>query len=122
MLFPTASEDQTYTELKAHFSHLQPVSPVTTLEVLQESVPEVQPGAALGRLPPSPYERQPWVLLPTVTQLEASSPTPRTAFSVQDECTHRVVRPWHRCPREVVDSSSLKVIKARLDEAWSTLG
>lgn len=51
--------EQDYTELKAHFSHLQPVSPVTTLEVLQESVPEVQPGAALGRLPPSPYERQP---------------------------------------------------------------
>jgi len=33
----------------------------------------------------------------------------------------RVVRPWHRLPREVVDTPSLEVLKARLDGALSSL-
>jgi len=35
--------------------------------------------------------------------------------------TVRVVRPWHRLPREVVASPSLAVFKARLDRALSSL-
>ncbi|KFR16616.1 hypothetical protein N306_00794, partial [Opisthocomus hoazin] len=35
--------------------------------------------------------------------------------------TMRVVRPWHRLPREVVDAPSLEVFKARLDGALSNL-
>lgn len=30
------------------------------------------------------------------------------------------VRPWHRLPREAVDSPSLEVPNTRLDGAWST--
>ena len=33
----------------------------------------------------------------------------------------RVVRPWHRLPREAVAAPSLAVFKARLDGAWSNL-
>ena len=33
----------------------------------------------------------------------------------------RVVRCWHRLPREVVDAPSLEVFKARLNEALSSL-
>ncbi|KFV06819.1 hypothetical protein N340_03062, partial [Tauraco erythrolophus] len=33
----------------------------------------------------------------------------------------RVVRHWHRLPREVVDAPSLEVFKARLDEALGNL-
>jgi len=33
----------------------------------------------------------------------------------------RVMRPWHRLPREAVDVLSLAVFKARLDGAWSNL-
>jgi len=33
----------------------------------------------------------------------------------------RVVRPWHRLPREAVATSSLAVFKARLDGALSNL-
>jgi len=36
--------------------------------------------------------------------------------------TLRVVRPWHRLPREAVAAPSLAVFKARLDGALSTLG
>ena len=32
-----------------------------------------------------------------------------------------VVRPWPRLPRETVDAPSLETLKARLDEALSTL-
>jgi len=35
--------------------------------------------------------------------------------------TERVVRCWHRLSREAVDAPSLKVFKARLDEALSNL-
>ena len=35
--------------------------------------------------------------------------------------TVRVVRHWHRLPREVVDAPSLEVFKARLDGALSNL-
>ncbi|KFV09984.1 hypothetical protein N340_12540, partial [Tauraco erythrolophus] len=35
--------------------------------------------------------------------------------------TVRVVRHWHRLPREVVDAPSLEVFKARLDEALGNL-
>jgi len=34
----------------------------------------------------------------------------------------RLVRPWHRLPREAVAARSLGVFKARLDGALSTLG
>ncbi|KFU89825.1 hypothetical protein M959_01923, partial [Chaetura pelagica] len=33
----------------------------------------------------------------------------------------RVVRQWHRLPREAVDAPSLEVFKARLDGALSNL-
>ncbi|KFQ00706.1 hypothetical protein N329_05713, partial [Haliaeetus albicilla] len=35
--------------------------------------------------------------------------------------TVRVVRHWHRLPREAVDAPSLEVFKARLDGALSNL-
>jgi len=35
--------------------------------------------------------------------------------------TQRVVRHWHRLPREVVDAPSLEVLKARLDGALGNL-
>ncbi|KFQ38270.1 hypothetical protein N332_01777, partial [Mesitornis unicolor] len=35
--------------------------------------------------------------------------------------TVRVVRHWHRLPREAVDAPSLAVFKARLDGALSSL-
>ncbi|KFQ31705.1 hypothetical protein N332_03488, partial [Mesitornis unicolor] len=35
--------------------------------------------------------------------------------------TVRVVRHWHRLPREVVDAPSLEVFKARLDRALGNL-
>ncbi|KFV68444.1 hypothetical protein N307_04687, partial [Dryobates pubescens] len=35
--------------------------------------------------------------------------------------TVRVVRHWNRLPREAVDTPSLEVFKARLDEALSNL-
>ncbi|KFQ14769.1 hypothetical protein N330_11860, partial [Leptosomus discolor] len=35
--------------------------------------------------------------------------------------TVRVVRHWHRLPRETVDASSLEMFKARLDGALSNL-
>jgi len=34
----------------------------------------------------------------------------------------RVVRHWHRLPREAVAAPSLAAFKARLDGAWSNLG
>jgi len=33
----------------------------------------------------------------------------------------RMVKQWHRLPREVVDASSLETFKSRLDEALSSL-
>ncbi|KFQ82892.1 hypothetical protein N335_10891, partial [Phaethon lepturus] len=33
----------------------------------------------------------------------------------------RVVKPWHRLPREVVDAPSLETFKVRLDGALSKL-
>jgi len=35
--------------------------------------------------------------------------------------TMRVVRPWHRLPREAVAAPSLEVLKARLDGALNNL-
>jgi len=35
--------------------------------------------------------------------------------------TVRVVRPWHRLPREAVAAPSMAVVKARLDEALSSV-
>jgi len=35
--------------------------------------------------------------------------------------TMRVMRHWHRLPREVVDAPSLEVFKVRLDRALSNL-
>ncbi|KFV06516.1 hypothetical protein N340_02739, partial [Tauraco erythrolophus] len=35
--------------------------------------------------------------------------------------TQRVVRHWHRLPREAVDAPSLEVFKARLDGALGNL-
>ncbi|KFZ54320.1 hypothetical protein N321_07504, partial [Antrostomus carolinensis] len=35
--------------------------------------------------------------------------------------TQRVVRHWHRLPREVVDAPSLEAFKARLDGALGSL-
>ena len=35
--------------------------------------------------------------------------------------TQRVVRHWHRLPREAVDAPSLEVFKARLDGVLSSL-
>ena len=36
-------------------------------------------------------------------------------------CTMRVVKHWHRLPREVVDAPSLETFKVRLDGALSNL-
>jgi len=36
--------------------------------------------------------------------------------------TLRVVRPWHRLPREAVDAPTLDISKARLDGAFRNLG
>ena len=38
-----------------------------------------------------------------------------------DIFTERVVRCWHRLPREAVDAPSLEVFKARLNEARGNL-
>ncbi|KFV06394.1 hypothetical protein N340_13197, partial [Tauraco erythrolophus] len=35
--------------------------------------------------------------------------------------TMRVVRHWHKLPREAVDAPSLEVFKARMDEALGNL-
>ncbi|KFP19934.1 hypothetical protein Z169_05711, partial [Egretta garzetta] len=35
--------------------------------------------------------------------------------------TMRVVKPWNRLPREVVEAPSLEAFKARLDRALSSL-
>lgn len=34
----------------------------------------------------------------------------------------KVVRPWHRLPTQIGDSSPQELFKARLDGAWNNLG
>ena len=36
-------------------------------------------------------------------------------------CTERVVKPWNRLPREVVDAPSLSMFKRHLDNALSSM-
>jgi len=43
-------------------------------------------------------------------------------LDIRKKCfTMRVVKHWHRLPREVVDAPSLEIFKARLDGALSNL-
>jgi len=35
--------------------------------------------------------------------------------------TEKMVRSWHRLPREVVGAPSLEVLKARLDGPWDNV-
>jgi len=46
--------------------------------------------------------------------------TPQAAFR-ENIFTQRVVRPWHRLPREVVDAPSLEAFKVRLEGALGNL-
>lgn len=46
----------------------------------------------------------------------------RFRFDITKFFPQRVVRPWHRLPREAVDVPSLEVLKARLDGALGNLG
>ena len=44
-----------------------------------------------------------------------------TVFQSSTKTPERVVRCWHRLPREAVDALSLEVFKARLDGALGNL-
>ena len=46
----------------------------------------------------------------------------RFRLDIKKKCfTVRVVRPWNRLPRDVVDALSLETVKARLDQALGNL-
>lgn len=46
----------------------------------------------------------------------------RFTLDVRKKCfSGRVVRPWHRLPKEAVGAPALEVFKARLDRAWRNL-
>ncbi|KGL90219.1 hypothetical protein N301_00170, partial [Charadrius vociferus] len=46
----------------------------------------------------------------------------RFRLNIRNKCfTLRVVRHWHRLPREAVEAPSLEVFKARLDVALGNL-
>lgn len=45
----------------------------------------------------------------------------RFRFDIMKFFPQRVVRPWHRLPREAVGAPSLEVFKARLDGALGSL-
>jgi len=40
---------------------------------------------------------------------------------MRDSHLIRMVRPWHKLPRDAVSAPSLELFKARLDGAWSNL-
>ncbi|KFZ56591.1 hypothetical protein N321_13607, partial [Antrostomus carolinensis] len=46
----------------------------------------------------------------------------RFRLDIRRKCfTQRVVRHWHRLPREAVDAPSLEALKARLDGALGSV-
>lgn len=85
------------------------------------------PDAELQLLPPKSLIKQPKRSFSFGCSdcLNISLPSPWTEEIVEFRMifsTQRVVRPWHRMPREAVTIPSLEVFKSSLDEALSNLG